>query len=183
MSIRKINEQRKPVIAAITLPLLLFLIEVPLQAMPQNQEKPVVQNVRLEFEQDIAIITYDLIAQSGETYDVVASLTKEGDPNFRILVKSATGDIGRGKYAGLQRRIQWEWKKDLPKDFAGGPEYSIEVTASHIEEGGGGSWVYYVLGAAVIGGGAAALLGAKKGGGETSTSSSPLPSTPPGRPF
>lgn len=168
---------------AIIVPLLVFLVDLPLRAMPAYQDKPLVRNVHLEFDQDIAIITYDLIAQSGETYDVVASLVRDDDPNFRILVKSATGDIGQGKFAGLERRIQWEWKKDLPKDFTGGPEYTIEVSATHIEESGGGSWVYYVLGGALIAGGAVALLGGKKGGEETAIGTAPLPSMPPGRPF
>jgi len=107
---------------------------------------------------------------------------KDGDPNFRIPLKSTLGDIGEGKFAGSGRRIQWEFRKDLPKDFAGGPEYSVEVTARLIE-GGGGSWVYYLLGGAMIAGGAVLLAGSKKSGDEQSSSSTPLPSTPPGRPF
>lgn len=183
MSIRNLYNCRRPIIAACFLPLLSFLLGSPLKAGVPPQQEPEVKNVRLEINQESAIITYDLIAQSGETYYVVASLVKEGDPNFRIPVKSATGDIGEGKYAGLQRRIQWDWKKDLPKDFTGGSEYSIEVTATHIARGGGGSWVYYVLGAAVIGGGAAVLLGGKKSSSESGTGSTQLPSSPPGRPF
>ena len=183
MSIRDFYDHRRSIIAAAIIPLACFLLQVPVEARSLPQEKPVVKNVNLDIREEIAIITYDLIAQSGETYEVVASLVKEGDPNFRILVKSAMGDIGQGKFAGLQRRIQWEWKKDLPKDFTGGSEYSIEVTATHIEESGGGSWVYYVLGGAVIAGGAAALLGGKKSGGETGTGSVALPASPPGRPF
>jgi hypothetical protein len=103
------------------------------------QEKPTVRNVHLEFEQEIAIITYDLAAKFGETYEVVASLVKEGDPEFRIPLKSTTGDIGVGKFAGNGRRIQWEYRKDLPTDFSGGSEYSVEITATLVEEGGGGS--------------------------------------------
>jgi hypothetical protein len=184
MIIRDLYNRRRAVVAALSIPLGVFLLQLPLEARPLPQEKPVVRNVSLEISQEIAIITYDLVAQSGETYEVVASLVKEGDPNFRVPVKSATGDIGRGKFAGLQRRIQWDWKKDLPKDFTGGPEYSIEVTATRVEEGGGGSWVYYVLGGVLIAGGAAALAGGGGGGETPSTpSSSALPGNPPGRPF
>jgi hypothetical protein len=183
MSIRNLYNRRRLIIAGTIVPLGIFLLQPPLEAKPQAQDKPLVRNVNLEINEEIAIITYDLIAKSGESYEVVASLVKDGDPNYRVPVKSATGDIGEGKFAGLQRRIQWDWKKDLPKDFTGGSEYSIEVTATHLEEGGGGSWVYYVLGGALIAGGAAALAGGKKNGGESSTASSPLPSNPPGRPF
>jgi hypothetical protein len=182
MTIRNIYNRRRPIIAATFIPLFLFLLELPLNAMPLYQVKPSVRNVRLEFQQEIAIINYDLIAKSGETYEVVASLVKEGDPNFRIPLKSTTGDIGEGKYAGNGRRIQWEFRKDLPKDFAGGSEYSVEVTAKLIEQGGG-SWVYYVLGGALIAGGVVVLAGGKKSTSEPVSSSTPLPSTPPGRPF
>lgn len=183
MSIRKINERRKPIIVAITLPVLLFLLESPLQAMPLYQQQPTVRNPHLEFQEDIAIISYDLIGEADATYEVAAALVREDDPNFRILVKSATGDIGQGKFAGLQRRIQWEWKKDLPKNFASDANYAIEVTAKRVEEGGGGSWIYYVLGAAVIGGGAYALLGGGSGNNPSQTpTSTSLPSTPPGKP-
>jgi hypothetical protein len=181
MTIRNIYEWRRPIIAASLIPLMLLLLDVPLEAMPVFQEKPTVRNVNLEFEQEIAIITYDLIAKSGETYEVVASLIKEGDPKFRIPLKSTTGDIGEGKFAGNGRRIQWEFKKDLPKDFIGGPEYSVEIIARWVEEGGGGSWVYYVLGGALVAGGVVFLTRPKTS--EPSTATTPLPSTPPGRPF
>ena len=182
MTIRNIYARRRPIIAAVAIPLFLFLVEVPAEAMPAFQQKPYVREpVHLEFEKDIAIITYDLVAQFGETYEIVAALVKEGDPKFRIPLKSATGDIGQGKFAGNGRRIQWEYKKDLPKDFIGGSEYSVEVTATLVEEGGGGAWVYYVLGGALIAGGAVVLAGSKKSGEVQTTT--PLPSTPPGRPF
>ena len=181
MTMRTIYERRRPIIAAIITPLLVLLLEPPLEAMPAYQEKPTVRNVQLEFQQDFAIVTYDLVAKFGETYEVVASLVKEGDPKFRIRLKSATGDIGVGKFAGNGRRIQWEFSKDLPSDFAGGSEYSVEVTATRVEEGGGGSWVYYVLGGALVAGGVVFLTRPKPA--ESSTASTPLPSTPPGRPF
>ena len=181
MSIRKLNEQRRPIIAATIIPILMFLLEFPLKAMPTYQQKPEVRNVHLELGQDIAIITYDLVANLGETYDVAASLVKEGDPSYRIPLKSTTGDIGEGKFAGNNRRVQWAFRKDLPKDFTGGPEYSIEITATWIEEGGGGSWVYYVLGGAVVAGGVVFLTRPKPT--ESVTATTPLPSTPPGRPF
>jgi hypothetical protein len=181
MSIRKINEHRRPIIVATIVPLIVFLLGLPLEAKPAFQGEGLVRNTHLEIEKDIAIITYDLVAKFGETYEVIAVLVKEGDPKFRIPLKSATGDIGEGKFAGNNRRIQWDFRKDLPKDFTGGPEYSVEVTAKLVEEGGG-SWVYYILGGALIAGGVVVLVGGKKSG-EQSTVSTPLPSTPPGKPF
>ena len=169
------------IIALTILPLCLFLIQLPLEASPMPQGKPQVKNVNLEINEDIAIITYDLVAEFGQTYEVEATLVKENDPNFRIPVKSATGDIGEGNFAGSGRRIQWDWKKDLPKDFTGGPDYSIEVTATLVE--GGSGWVYYVLGGVVVAGGAAAAVLSKQKPSTPTTTQSTLPAQPPGRPF
>ncbi len=182
MIIREIYRRRSRVIAVVFLPLMCFLLEIPLNARPMFQEKPRVENVNLEIRQDIAIITYDLISPNTDTYEVSAALVKEGDVSFRIPVKSATGDIGKGKFGGTKRQIQWEWRKDLPKDFIGGSEYSVEVSATRIEEGGGSSWLYYVLGGALVAGGVVLLTGGKKSA-ETAIGTAPLPTTPPGRPF
>ncbi len=181
MIIREIYRRRRGIIALVFLPLMCFLLEVPLNAKPVFQEKPRVENVNLEIRQDIAIITYDLISPNTETYEVSAALVKEGDFSFRIPVRSATGDIGKGKFGGTKRQIQWEWRKDLPKDFSGGSEYSVEVSATRVEEGGG-SWLYYVLGGALVAGGVVLLTGGKKSA-ETAIATTPLPATPPGRPF
>ena len=182
MIMRKIHERRATVIALVIVPLLCLLMDVPLKATPRYQDKPRVQNVNLEIRQEIAIITYDLVSSDTDTYEISAALLKEGDSRFRIPIRSATGDIGQGKFGGTKRQIQWEWRKDLPKDFKGGSEYSVEVSATRIEGGGGSSWLYYVLGGALIAGGVVVLVGGKKSG-DQSVSTAPLPSTPPGRPF
>ncbi len=180
MSIRKFYEVRGAIIRLTILPLVLFLLDVSHVAVARPQERPQVRNVNLEIKQDIAIITYDLQAPPDESYEISAALIKEGEPAFRIVLKSATGDIGKGKFAGTRRQILWEWRKDLPKDFKGGLEYAVEVSATRIEAGGGGSWVYYVLGGALIAGGVVVLAGGKSG---SKDATSALPSSPPGRPF
>lgn len=99
-----------------------------------------------EFEKDIATIANDLVAKSDETYEVVASRVKEGDPKFHIPLKSSLGDIGTGKYARNGRRFLSEYRKDPQKDFVGGTKYSVEITSRWMQEAGGGAWVYYVWG-------------------------------------
>ncbi len=183
MRIKDFSAHKRLIINLVIVPLLTMLVDVRSYALPLVEEKPEVRNVALEIKEEIAVITFDLIAPYGETYDIIAALIKQGDPTFRMPVKSATGDIGRGKFAGTNRQIQWVWKKDLPSDFAGGPEYSIEITASAVVEGGGG-WLYYVLGGAVVAGGVIVLAGGKKSGGEAQQSvvSVGMP-PPPGKPF
>jgi len=180
MSIKQVHAHRRAIIGVAILPLSLFLLQVPLRAEPAYQEKVEVRNVSLEIQEEIAIITYDLVAPFDGTYEVTATLRSDNDPSFKVRVTSATGDLGTGRYAGVKRQIKWSWKEDVPKNFAGGPEYHVIVEASRVSEGGGGSWLYYVLGGVVVAGGVVALVAGKKGGGgETS----PLPSSPPGRPF
>ncbi len=183
MRMKEFNRRKRLIVSLTIVPLVVFLLDVPLFATPAVQEKPEVQNVRLEIKEEVATITYDLVGQPDQTYEIVATLVKEGDLSFRIPVKSATGDIGKGIYSGLSRQIQWDWKKDLPKDFTGGAGYSVEITVIPVSSGGG-SWLYYVLGGALIAGGVVALTGGKKseGGGTQTTVPLGLPS-PPGRPF
>jgi hypothetical protein len=183
MSINDFSARKRLIINLVIVPLIITLVDVRSYALPLTEDKPEVRNVTLEIREDVAVITFDLIAQSGETYDITAALIKQGDPTFRILVNSATGDIGRGKFAGTNRRILWEWRKDLPSDFAGGSEYSIEITATAVG-GGGAGWLYYVLGGAVVAGGVIVLAGGKKSGGgdQQSVVSVGLP-PPPGKPF
>lgn len=181
MTIREVYRHRRTIICLLILPLCIFLLDLPLEARPRFQDKPEVRNISLELQEEIAIISYDLVAPFGESYEVTAALVKDNDPSFRVEVKSATGDIGTGKFAGFKRQIQWQWKKDLPKDFAGGTGYSVEVSAIQVN-GGGSSWLYYVLGGALIAGGAFAFAG-KKSGSNQEPVTTPLPSSPPGRPF
>ena len=176
MMIKRIHNRRLPILSMLSVPLALFLLQVPMEA----QEKPSVRNVNLEIREDIAIITYDLIASFSETYEVNAALIKEGDASFRIPVKNATGDIGKGKFAGLKREIRWEWRKDLPKDFAGGTEYSIEISPSLVSEGGG-SWLWYVLIAGAVAGGI--VVATSKKSTDTNVTITPLPTSPPARPL
>lgn len=123
---------------------ILFLAVFRLDGGPMYQEKPEVRNINLDLQENIATITYDLIARLDGTFDVAAFLTKEGDPTYRIPIKSATGDIGRGKFAGLGRKIQWEWKKDLPKDFAGGAvAVEFEVTMVGADRSPSERWVLF----------------------------------------
>ncbi len=179
MSILTLHKHCRVIVSLIAIPLLLLIVGVPELALARFQGKPEVRNINLELKEEIAIITYDLIGQVSETYQVSAALVKEGDPSYRITVKSATGDIGKGKFAGVRRQIQWEWRKDVPKDFTGGSEYSIELLATPVEEEGGGSWLYYVLGGVLIAGGAIAYVTIIKPQSETST----MPAPPSSKPF
>jgi hypothetical protein len=119
-----------------------LLLKIPLEARQQYQDKPRAENANWVFRGDTVIITYDLIAPFDATFEVGASLVKEADASFRVPVKSATGDIGKGIYAGPNRQIQWQWRKDLPPDFAGGTEYTIVFDVKLLTGGGlrGGNW-------------------------------------------
>jgi len=117
-------------------------IDHPLQARQQYQEKPTAENMNIEFIGDTTIITYDLVGPLDAAFDVGATLVKEGDPNFKVAVKSAVGDIGKGISAGTGRQIRWAWKKDSPPEFAGGPEYTFAWDIKLLPGGGlhGNNW-------------------------------------------
>jgi hypothetical protein len=117
-----------------------LLMSVSTTARQQYKPKLKAVNVNVDFRGDICIITYDLNAPSDQLLEISASLVKEGDPTFRIPVRSATGHIGTGKFGGQRRQIRWEWRKDLPAGFTGGPEYSIAFDVRSLT---GESWRFF----------------------------------------
>jgi len=115
-----------------------MLLSNPSVARQQYQENPKAQNVNWDFRGDVCIITYDLPAPLDAMFEVSAAVVKQGDPNYRVPVKSATGDIGKGNFAGMNRQIRWEYRNDLPPDFTGGSEYTVSVEVRQITGGGSG---------------------------------------------
>ncbi len=166
----------RPIIGVFLLPLLLFLLNVPLAA----QDRPGrIENARWEVVGEIVVITYDLIGDAALTYDVHVTLTRESDRNFKIVPVSLTGAIGKGKYAGLRKEIRWEYKKDVPQGLSG-DDYAFVFDIQVIVEEGGSNLLYYLAGGAALVGGAAILVlsGSKK----AEAVSSGLPGPPVGRP-
>lgn len=176
MMISRMGTLARPILGVCLLPLLLFLLNVPLVA----QDRPGrIEAARWEVSGDVVVITYDLIGDAASTYDVNITLTRENDKNFKIVPVSVKGAIGKGKHAGLKKEIRWEYKKDVPQGLSG-DDYVFVFVIQIIKEEEGSNLLYYLAGGAAVVGGAALLVlsGSKK----AESAASGLPNPPVGRP-
>jgi hypothetical protein len=179
MSISRMFLLRKRVVEAVILPLLLWCLDVPvLAAMPRQDEVKIAIRT-VEVKSGFIVVTYELVAPASESYEVSLVLLKEGNASFKVPVRSASGDIGEGKFSGTSRQVRWEYAKDYAGELAG-DGYYFEITVTKVS---GSNLLYYIGlgGLAVVGGAVALLAGGKKAETSTSSTSSELP-TPPGRP-
>lgn len=147
-------------------------------AKPCLSQEVAVTGVSFSLRDSNVVVRYNLRGPRDKSYDVVVSLRRKGDPGFRFTPIDISGDAGKGKFEGTDRRIVWHIYKDIP-DGLSGDDYYFEITATLLH-GGGVSWLYYVGGAALVGGAAAVLYESRSAHG--GTGSSPLPQ-PPGRPY
>jgi hypothetical protein len=110
-------------------------------------------------------ILYDLEGASDSEYDVKFRLRKEGVPSFIFSPTHLSGDAGKGKFAGKERKIIWDVNKDyhIDSELSG---YFLEVTADLVSSSI--PWYYYA-GGAIISGAAAYLIFNKKDSAEEKT--------------
>ena len=120
------------------------------------EEKIQIRNVRFETAGEKVIVHYDLGGPSDWEYKVGITLRKENKKVFAYTPRYVSGDVGQGHFAGSDRQIVW----DSRKEFTAGldtSDFYFEVSAEPVEHGGMGVWIG--VGAAVIaGGGIAAIL-------------------------
>lgn len=173
MSINEIFRYRKPVVWSLLIPLSLLLIDA--HAYARGDEPSInLRNIQWELEGDTVVITYDLLAPLNQEYNVSVTLLNDNDPSFKVIPGAVSGDVGKGNFSGVGRKILWEYKRDLPKGLEGGG-YRFEI---HAEPATGGlPWFWIGVGFAAAGGAAAILLGKK----ESPSTIIQLP-FPPGRP-
>ena len=79
---------------------------------------------------------------------------REGDPKFKMDLTTATGDVGKGSFAGRDRKAIWDPAREFPDGLAG-PDFFFVVEAE-VSSGGISTWVW-------IGGGAIICPGVRVG--------------------
>lgn len=120
-------------------------------------QEVMIKNVHFEFNDELIFIYYDCENQNENDLFFEASLCSKVDSSAIINLKNISGDIGKGIFSGIKRKIIWDYKKDYSGKIDSGNFY-FKITASKIEST---NWYYYV-GAAIIGGGIAAIILTKK---------------------
>ncbi|MEI6435023.1 MAG: hypothetical protein WCP32_09280 [Bacteroidota bacterium] len=136
-----------------------LIIMLSIQISESRAQKIKVDNIGYELKDDNIQIHYDLIGEPAKNYKVSVVLKREQSPGFMFKPKSLVGDIGKGKFAGTDRRIIWNFINEF-KPEEGVTDYYFEVTAKKP----GKAWIY-ILGGGILAGGATAaviLLSGKK---------------------
>ena len=144
MFIQRMTAFDRQTAGCLLLPLIFMLLGLPPEGRsgePGGEIK--VENIQPRQEGSFVIITYDLVGPEDETYDVELTLIYAGDPSLIITPASVTGDVGKGRFAGIARRIVWDFRKDYPQGFRG-EEYQFRVTAEIVS--GGSSWLWLGIG-------------------------------------
>ena len=183
MKISAMASLQRPITCVLFPAFLLFALELPVVAQEQGRSEGRIENAKWGLAGNVVVITYDLVANSELTFDIGIVLRRESDSNFKLIPRTLSGAIGKGKHAGAGREIRWDYLKDVPGGLQG-DDYHFEFAVQIIrEEAGSNLWYYLVAGAVVVGGGAAALLGGGKNGSTTTPSTSGLPDAPKIRPL
>jgi len=153
------------------------LIKTPFATPIISTNNDNVKDLRLESSGKDLLVHYDLLGESDDEYEIkLILIQKSGAVTFEA--KSVSGDIGKGKFAGVDKKIVWRVEEDLTGTLSG-DDYALELQVEKL--GGGIAWYIYALGAALGVGVAAILVGSKGGEGDDPSSPSVIGS-PPGRP-
>ncbi|MGJ3234334.1 hypothetical protein [Marivirga sp.] len=82
-----------------------------------------VDNVKASISGDIIIVSYDLIAETDETFNVNLYSSKD---NFQQPLTLVTGDVGINITAGKGKRIEWLAKNEL-QDYKGNLIFEVRA--------------------------------------------------------
>lgn len=122
----------------------------------ESKTKEVKWNIR----DDIIIINYDLKTNSDAMFKVDIVMKKESDSSFGVIPVSVGGHIGEGYFAGTNREIRWDYRRDFPQGLEG-EDYFFEIHIQEQEIESQSNWLYYVVGAGAVAVGMAAFLMSK----------------------
>jgi hypothetical protein len=153
----------------------IYFIVIPLLLNPIFPQDAQVRNVSFDVIKNDVYIYYDLTGEADTEYEVTVVLRRETISGYIFPLRTISGDVGKGKFAGEKRTIIWDVSKDFHIDEEV-TDYYFEVTAEKV---GGIPWYYYVGGGLVAGAAAALIIGS---GGEEQTETKTAIQPPPVRP-
>ena len=126
------------------------------------------------------VIYYDINGSKKDEYEVSLMLVRDSDPNFYVIPKQITGNIGVGSFAGKNNSIVWNYKKDIFKELIGN-DYRFKLTIQKINQSSF-PWLWTGLGAAVAAGTAAILILRGKNAGPGQSEATTIPALGLSRP-
>ncbi|PIS27100.1 MAG: hypothetical protein COT43_12095 [Candidatus Marinimicrobia bacterium CG08_land_8_20_14_0_20_45_22] len=99
-------------------------------------------------------IRYNLNGNPKVKYQVSVVLLRRDQPDFQLVPKKVMGDVGRGKFAGQNRSIKWDFSDELQLG-ANIADYYFQVTAKPVKNR---TLLYGGIGSAIIVGTVVAIL-------------------------
>ena len=174
MSISRMFRFRRRVVTGLLAPLLLWCVDASAFMQQAAQEKPkaILRGVEVR-SATIIIIKYEFTSEATGSYNVSIDLLKQGEPTFKIPLRSVSGDIGIVKVSSGIMELEWEYARDYPAGLAG-DEYYFRINLTRAVGGGSNMWYYIAGGAAVVGGVVAYLLLGKKATEQTELPPAPV---------
>ena len=111
----------------------------------QAGEKIHVENVNWIVQGNKVVITYDLLAPQNQIFFVSVKLLRESVSSFQVIPRKTSGYVGKGKFAGKNRVIYWDYLKDVPGGLQG-EDFYFEISAEKVTRSK--KWLIPVLGSA-----------------------------------
>ncbi len=68
-------------------------------------------------EGNVVVVNYDLDGKINKKYVVELLLYRAGNRHFMYAPKAVMGDVGKGRFAGNNRKIVWSIDHELESDF------------------------------------------------------------------
>ncbi len=158
--------------------LVVALTVSPAYSAERGDSDSLVSNVRFRVSGLNIVIHYDLNGDPGAKYNVALVLRNRIDPSFSYTPKALSGDVGTGMYAGGDREIIWDIRKEFPQGLQGNGYYFV-VDARKVSSGNSLGLLAWVGAGAVAVAAVVTYLIVMRNGGPTSPASYPAP---PGRP-
>lgn len=119
------------------------------------------------------VLTYDLLGEDDEEYDVEVLLSGNGGVVFDYRPQAASGDVGDAVEPGLDKQIVWDVLQDKPGGLQGN-EFQFKVTVEEV----GRNWWWYGVGSTVLTGGLTGAAVMIFGGSDSGDGDGGIPTAP-----
>lgn len=116
----------------------------------EKPDAPKVANVHFSLDHGQVLVNYDLLGEDDVTYWVELELRNDNDSAYRFIPRVVSGDVGLGKFAGRDRKIQWAIDQEFPLGLPDSSYYFIVHARSVKENSGSNALLIIGTGAALV---------------------------------